>query len=143
MRKEVMILGCVLLILLFVFFFFEKKVDVEYNENNDLGAVAPEVFYYEELSWEELSWDELSLDWENFQVPETLMDDSGGSQITEVSSVDYEQDYPKYWIIEEDFWDDDSFEYAEEDEELLESEKILLEALTSFGESDTEWKDSI
>ena len=32
---------------------------------------------------------------------------------------------------------------AEEDEELLESEKILLEALTSFGESDTEWKDSI
>ncbi len=143
MRKEVMILGCFLLILLFVFFFFEKKVDVEYNENNDLGAVAPEVFYYEELSWEELSWDELSLDWENFQVPETLMDDSGDSQITEVSSVDYEQDYPKYWIIEEDFWDDDSFEYAEEDEELLESEKILLEALTSFGESDTEWKDSI
>ena len=143
MRKEVMILGCVLLILLFVFFFFEKKVEVEYNENNDLGAVAPEVFYYEELSWEELSWDELSLDWENFQVPETLMDDSGDSQITEVSSVDYEQDYPKYWIIEEDFWDDDSFKYAEEDEELLESEKILLEALTSFGESDTEWKDSI
>ena len=90
MRKEVMILGCVLLILLFVFFFFEKKVAVEYNENNDLGAVAPEVFYYEESSWEELSWDELSLDWENFQVPETLMDDSGDSQITEVSSVDYE-----------------------------------------------------
>lgn len=143
MRKEVMILGCFLLILLFVFFFFEKKVEVEYNENNDLGAVAPEVFYYEELSWEELSWDELSLDWENFQVPKTLMDDSGDSQITEVSSVDYEHDYPKYWIIEEDFWDDDSFEYAEEDEELLESEKILLEALTSFGESDTEWKDSI
>ena len=70
------------------------------------------------------------------------MDDSNDSQITEVFSVDYEQDYPKYWIIEEDFWDD-SFEYAEEDEELLESEKILLEALTSFGESDTEWKDSI
>jgi hypothetical protein len=26
---------------------------------------------------------------------------------------------------------------------LLESEKILLEALTSFGENDTEWKGSI
>jgi hypothetical protein len=50
MRKEVMILGCILLILLFVFFFFEKDVEVEYDENNDLGVVAPEVFYYEELS---------------------------------------------------------------------------------------------
>jgi hypothetical protein len=30
------------------------------------------------------------------------------------------------------------YEYVEEDEELLESEKILLEALTSFGENDTE-----
>ena len=143
MRKEVMILGCVLLILLFVFFFFEKKVDVEYDENYDLGVVAPKVFYYEELSWEELSWDELSLDWEDSQVSEPLMNDLGDSQNSEESSVDYDQDYPKYWIIEEDFWDDDSFEYAEEDEELLESEKILLEALTSFGESDTEWKDSI
>jgi len=142
MRKEVMILGCVLLILLFVFFFFEKKVDVEYDENYDLGVVAPKVFYYEELSWEELSWDELSLDWEDSQVSEPLMNDLGDSQNSEKSSVDYDQDYPKYWIIEEDFWDD-SFEYAEEDEELLESEKILLEALTSFGESDTEWRDSI
>lgn len=138
-----MILGCILLILLFVFFFFEKNVEVEYGENDDLGALAPKVFYYEELSWEAISWDDVSLDWENSQIPEILVNNSENSQLSKVSSVDNEQDYPKYWIIEEDFWDDDSFEYAEEDEELLESEKILLEALTSFGENDTELKDSI
>ena len=142
MRKEVMILGCILLILLFVVFILGKKVEVEYDDNDYSGAVAPNVFYYEEFSWESLS-----IDWEDSQITGTSSIDSGidikNPQISEVSPVVYDEDYPKYWIIEEDFWDDNSFEYAEEDEELLESEKILLEALTSFGESDTEWKDSI
>ena len=50
------------------------------------------------------------------------------------NEVILEDDYPIYWVIETDYWDESISEEDESDPDLQETEKLLMQALSEWSQ---------
>lgn len=92
---------------------------------------------------EDLTWWIIIEDNDEWLTSETI-EDSEEQEVQEVqenqeleeneNEVILEDDYPIYWVIETDYWDESISEEDESDPDLQETEKLLMQALSEWSQ---------
>ena len=84
----------------------------------------------ENIGQEELTWETLEeiLSEKNNEIEES-------EETKEVEEVVFPENYPLYGVIEEDYWDETPED--ENDSDLQETEKLLMQALSEWNNEET------
>ena len=91
---------------------------------------------------EELTWWTIIEDNTESLIPETIEEkeekenQENQEVVEEKNEVILEDDYPLYWVIETDYWDETISEEDENDPDLQETEKLLMQALSEWSQEE-------
>ena len=94
---------------------------------------------------EELTWRTIIEDNTESLIPETIEEkeekenqenQENQEVVEEKNEVILEDDYPLYWVIETDYWDETISEEDENDPDLQETEKLLMQALSEWSQEE-------
>lgn len=130
MKKIIYIISWWILFTVLIFFAVRKKFPLITHDN----TTSKESINLQEfiLNQEKIRTTEIQKSEEEFQE-QTIQEFT----IEEKNSLNqdniFEEDYPIYWIIEENIWEEELYlkDKPEEDEKFLETESLLLESLAT------------
>ena len=100
--------------------------------------------YFQLITWntnnqEELTWWTIIEDNTESLIPETIEEkeeQENQEVVEEKNEVILEDDYPLYWVLETDYWDETISEEDENDPDLQETEKLLMQALSEWSQEE-------
>ncbi len=131
--KKICLTGVIIILIAIWIWYF---IEINHSDNNE--STQWETGYNEESIFQTiLTWDEddpqseLEVEqgtWENEEAEEKIEE-----KVEEnVKEPEVENNYPIYWVIENDYWDESA--QWEEDENIQETEDLLMEALNQRDE---------
>ena len=127
--KKWSIIGTIIVILVvWIRWFLEidHVKDSQVDEEILTGDIQEEIIEEEVTEPEDLTWDisEEELSKEEVEEPEEVNEED----------IVFPDNYPMYWVIEADYWDETRED--ENDVDLQETEKILMQALSEFSQEE-------
>ena len=131
MKKRIIIGLIILIIILWIWYLlWNKQIKNNYEEESMTWDVQEEIIDEELIEPEELTWETLE------EILSEKTDEIEESEETrEVEEPIFPENYPLYGVIEEDYWDETSED--ENDSDLQETEKLLMQALSEWNNEET------
>ena len=132
MKKWSLFGAIIVIVIVWIWWFLE----IDHVKDNDsdreiiTGSVQETVLGTEIVEPEILTWENEIIPDENEEIVEEINEKEGNQ-----NKPVLDEDYPKYWVIENDYWDE--IPEDENDENLKETEQLLRQAL---DERDQEMK---
>lgn len=133
--KKICLTGVIIILIAIWIWWFLK---INHNDNNE---AIQGVSGYNEESFPQiiLTWDEdnilskLDPEQETWEIEEETEEKAEEKvEEPEIKEPEIENNYPIYWVIENDYWDESA--QWEEDENIQETEELLMEALNQRDE---------
>ena len=128
----------IILIAIWIWYFLE----INHSDNNEptqwVTGYNEESFQQTILTWDEDNLQpELDVEQETWEIEEEIeekIEEKNEENVkeSEIKEPEIENNYPIYWVIENDYWDESA--QWEEDENIQETEELLMGALNQRDE---------
>ena len=130
MKKRIIIGLIILIIILWIWYLlWNKQIKNNYEEELMTWDIQEEIIG-ENIGQAESTWETLE------EILSEKTDEIEESEETkEVEEVVFPDNYPLYGVIEEDYWDETPED--ENDSDLQETEKLLMQALSEWNNEET------